>query len=313
MNISRRSFLAGFTAAAAAPAAFAKLKSDPDLAVLLSDVHVNGVEGKDMYQRGKFMRVVAEILKMDPLPGHAIFFGDLAWLHGRKEDYVSSSEGIKMLQDAGIHVTLGMGNHDRRSTFLEVHPSYLKTTKIPGRIVSVVDLGRADFIMLDGLQGTDDRGLTEMGPGGGEFDKAQQDWLMDVLPKWKRPVFVGSHWPIREIKVGGKPIAQLFFQSPSVAGYIHGHDHRWYKTISIRGWGDSRQIRGLCLPSTGHWGDIGYATLRLSKDRAVVSLRQYEYYFPSPIATDEKCTDMWRDITAENQNQTCTFRLPTCA
>ena len=115
------------------------------------------------------------------------------------------------------------------------------------------------------------------------------------------------------IKVGGKPIAQLFFQSPSVAGSIHGHDHRWYKTISIRGWGDSRQIRGLCLPSTGHWGDIGYATLRLSKDRAVVSLRQYEYYFPSPIATDEKCTDMWRDITAENQNQTCTFRLPTCA
>lgn len=49
MNISRRSFLAGFTAAAAAPAAFAKLKSDPDLAVLLSDVHVNGVEGKDMF------------------------------------------------------------------------------------------------------------------------------------------------------------------------------------------------------------------------------------------------------------------------
>ena len=34
-----------------------------------------------------------------------------------------------------------------------------------------------------------------------------------------------------------------------LAGYIHGHDHRWYKTISIRGWGDSRQIRGLCLPS----------------------------------------------------------------
>ena len=311
MNISRRSFLTGFTAAAAAPAAFARPKSDPDLAVLLSDVHVNGIEGKDMYQRGKFMRVVADILKMDPLPGHAIFFGDLAWLHGRKEDYASSSEGIKLLQNAGIAVTLGMGNHDRRSTFLEIHPSYAKTTKIPGRIVSVFSIGRADFIMLDGLQGSDDRGLTDMGPGDGALDKEQLDWLMDALPKWKRPVFVGSHWPIGELKAGGKPFKQLLFRSPAVAGYIHGHDHRWYKTMPIKSWRDSPQIRTLCLPSTGHWGDIGYVTLRLSKDRAVAALHQYEYYFPTPIATDDKCLEVWRDITAENQNQTCTFRLPT--
>ena len=313
MNISRRSFLAGFTAAAAAPAAFASLRHDPDLAVLLSDVHVNGVEGKPMYQRGKFMRVVADILKMDPLPGHAVFFGDIAWLHGRREDYASSSEGVKMLQDAGVKVTLGMGNHDRRSTFLEVHPSYASTTKIPGRIVSVVDLGRADLIMLDGLQGRDDRGLSDMGPGGCTLDKAQQDWILDALPKWRRPVFVASHWPIGEVRAGGGPLAQLLLRSPAAAGYIHGHDHRWYKTLVKVSWHESRQLRTLCLPSTGHWGDIGYATLRLSKDRAVVALRQYEYYFPSPVATDDKCRDMWRDITAENQNQTCTFRLPPCA
>jgi hypothetical protein len=312
MNISRRSFLTGVAAAAAAPSAFAGLKTDPDLVVLLSDVHVNGVAGKGAYQRDKFMRVVADVLKMDPLPGHAVFFGDFAFLYGRKEDYVASSEGVRLMQNAGIHVTLGMGNHDRRSTFLEVHPSYAKTTKIPGRIVSVVNLGRADLIMLDGLLGSDDRGLSDMGPGQGGLDKAQQDWLMDVLPKWRRPVFVGSHWPIGGMKVGGKPIAQLFFRSPAVAGYIHGHDHRWYKTQAMKSWKDSPQIRTLCLPSTGHWGDIGYVTLRLSGDRAVAALHQYEYYFPGPVATDARCPKIWRDITAENQNQTCTFRFPDC-
>ena len=95
------------------------------------------------------METVAEILKLDPLPSRAVVFGDLAWLWGNKMDYQCSAPYLKMLEDAGIPVTVGMGNHDRRSTFLEVHPRYAKTTKIPGRIVSVVDAGAVDFLMLE--------------------------------------------------------------------------------------------------------------------------------------------------------------------
>ena len=314
MIITRRSFLAG-VAAATATRAFpaAKPAVDPDLVVLLSDVHVNGVPGRDAFQRDKFARVVADVLRMDPLPANAVFFGDLAWHHGRELDYRASLGGIRLLEDAGVKVTLGMGNHDRRSAFFKVHPSYATTTKIPGRIVSVCSVGRADFIMLDGLMGKDDRGPSDSGPGGCELDKAQQDWLLDVLPKWRRPVFVCSHWPIGGVVAGGRGIADLIFRSPAVAGYIHGHDHRWYKTLVRKNWKESPQIRTLCLPSTGHWGDIGYVTMRLSADRAVASLRQYEYFFPRPKPDDPKYVEIWRDITEENQNQSCTFRLPSIA
>lgn len=312
MQLTRRTFLGGFTAAAVCPGLFAAAKPvvDPNLVVFLSDVHVNGIEGGVTYQRDKLTRVVGDILKLDPLPAHALVFGDLAWLHGRKEDYLASAPLLKLLEDAGIKVTIAMGNHDRRSTFLDVHGSYAQTTKVPGRIVSVVDLGAADFILLDGLQGTDDRGETDMGPVPGALNKDQQDWLLDVLPKWKKPVFVGSHFPIKELSVGGKSLINLCHQCPAVAGYIHGHDHRWYKSYPHADWKSTRPLRTLCLPSTGHWGDIGFTTFRLTGDRAVAALHQYEYYFPRPEPQRPEDKLLWDDICAENQHATCTFHLP---
>jgi len=313
MNLSRRCFLGMTGAAAAASRLFAKAKVDydPDLTVLLSDIHINGVEGDATYQRDKFAVIVGEILKLNPLPSRAIVFGDLAWLYGRKEDYLCSLPYLKQLEDAGIPVTIGMGNHDRRSTFLEVHPSYAKRTKVPGRIVTECDAGAVDFLMLDGLQGTDDRGLRAMGPGSGTLDKGQQDWLLADLPKRKKPLFVCSHFPVNELRVGGKSLARVLVDAPCVVGYIHGHDHRWYKRYMRNGWREGEIIkRSLCLPSTGHWGDIGYTLLRTSGDRAVASLVQKEFFFPSPPKAGAPAKLLWNAITEENRGQTCTFPIP---
>ena len=57
---------------------------------------------------------------------------------------------LKQLEDAGIPVTICMGNHDRRSTFLEVHPSYAKRTLVPGRIVTVCDAGAVRACAIPG-------------------------------------------------------------------------------------------------------------------------------------------------------------------
>ena len=38
----------------------------------------------------------------------------------------------------------------------------------------------------------------------------------------------------------------------------------------------------MCLPSTGHWGDIGFATFRAFGDRAVMSLTQVDYFNGRP-------------------------------
>jgi hypothetical protein len=311
-NVSRRGFIGGLGAAAVAPRLFAKKPSDydPDLTVLLSDIHVNGVKGDAVYQREKFACVVGEILKLTPLPSRAVVFGDLAWLFGRKEDYLQSLPYLKQLEDAGIPVTIGMGNHDRRSTFLEVHPSYLERTKVPGRIVTVCDAGAVDFLMLDGLQGTDDRGLRDMGPGFGKLDKDQQDWLLAELPKRKKPFFVCSHFPVQELTAGGKPLSRALVTAPNVIGYIHGHDHRWYTRDMGMGWKKTGAKRTLCLPSTGAWGDIGYALMRTSKDRAVASLVQREFYYPRPPKPGMPVQHLWNAIVKANQNQTCTFAMP---
>ncbi len=312
MQLSRRTFLSGFSAAAAVPGLFAaaRLAHDPDLTVLLSDIHVPGELKDDLYSHAKFARVVADILRMDPLPARAVIFGDLAWLHGQKADYLRSAPEIKLLRDAGIAVTIGMGNHDRRSAFLEVYPEHATTTKIPGRIVNVCDAGAVDFLMLDGLQGTDDRPADAMGPVAGLLCKDQQDWLAAALPKWKKPVFVCSHFPVKELTVGGKPLAQLLHDCPAVAGYIHGHDHRWYKTYPLKSWTSSHTLRTLCLPSTGFWGDIGFTTMRTTPGRAVAALHEYEYFFPTPKAATLADATLWKDICTENQHQTCTFLLP---
>ena len=75
------------------------------------------------------------------------------------------------------------------------------------------------------------------------------------------------------------------------------------------GWGkDAREFRTLCLPSTGHWGDIGYVVFRTSPGRAVAELYQDDYFFPSPPGPGKWSPDVrspvWDRIVAENRGQT---------
>ena len=315
-NVSRRAFLRlsaiGGTLMAAGgcrTALFTGAASDydPNLTVFLSDIHVRGGES---YQLEHFKRVVAEILKMSPLPKRAVVFGDLAYLFGRKEDYVTSAPYLKQLTDAGISVTIGMGNHDRRSAFLEVYPEYARRTKVPGRIVSVVDIGPADILMLDSLAGSDDRGNNSSGPVPGTLDAAQQEWLLAELPKWKRPVFVCAHHPVFELTAGGKPLSELFFNSPAFAGYINGHNHRWYAEWSLRNYSQRKLLCYLGLPSTGHWGDIGYTLFRTTPSDAVANLVQHDFFFPNPLKEGEPRPEMWNAIMEKNRGAHYRFVFP---
>ena len=280
---------------------------DPNLTVFLSDIHVRGGES---YQLEHFRRIVAEILKMSPLPKRAVVFGDLAYLFGRKEDYVTSAPYLKQLTDAGISVTIGMGNHDRRSAFLEVHPEYARRTKVPGRIVSVVDIGPADILMLDSLAGADDRGDSSSGPVPGMLDAVQQEWLLAELPKWKRPVFVCAHHPVFELAAGGKPLSELLLNSPAFAGYVNGHNHRWYAEWALRNYRERKLLCYLGLPSTGHWGDIGYTLFRTTPRDAVATLVQHDFFFPNPLKEGEARPEIWDAILEKNRGAHYRFVLP---
>ncbi|MBR4652140.1 MAG: metallophosphoesterase [Kiritimatiellae bacterium] len=310
-KLSRRGFLrlagamgaATFTGGCVMPRFFTGDKSDFDdnLVVFLSDLHVRN---SSCYQYRYFASQVAEILRMDPLPRRVIVFGDIAYHCGLKEEYETSAPFFRQMIALGIEVVFGMGNHDRRSAFLETWPEYAARQIFPGRIVSSTDLGPVDLLMLDGLQGTDDRGPQDMGPVPGDFDLPQQEWIADRLSRLSRPTIVASHYPLVDLKVCGKPFRQVLGSAPYVVGYVHGHDHRWKTDWISRGWKSSDIVRTLCLPSTGHWGDIGYATFRLSCKGAVAKFVQKGFFFPGP---DNPRTQAWDDIEREHREATCTF------
>ncbi len=314
MNLARRNFISSLAATGAwatiagVPAggatAGARAAHDPALAVFFADTHLR----RD-FQRDRFIGAVAAVLRMNPLPANVVIFGDLAYLTGRPEDYRLAAACLEPLAKAGIKVTIGMGNHDERKNFLAQFSAYEKSTPVPGNIVSKIAVGPVDLIMLDTL-----RENPRKPPGNnfvdGELSAAQQDWLVAQAPTFTRPTFFCSHHPTKELTVKGVAFGKWLCSVPAAAGHIYGHNHRWSRSWAHRGWSnphDPRTVRTLCLPSTGHWGDIGHVIFRAGETSATATLVQTEFYFPIP-PKDNEVPQVWRDIVAENRNQVCTFR-----
>ena len=125
MLIDRRTFL-GLGSLATASALVGcvtgfkrPVRRDPSLTVFVSDVHAKRGE----HTFGRFERVVDRILGMDPLPARVVCLGDLAWCYGHRADYVDTRPLLERLADAGIELTFGMGNHDRREENVGTGPS----------------------------------------------------------------------------------------------------------------------------------------------------------------------------------------------
>lgn len=306
---SRRTFVTSLGAMVLMPKKlFAASKADFDesLAVFLSDIHVNGLEELNGRKISNMARnylavTVAEILKMDPLPRNVFIFGDLAHLAGRIEDYRRSYQDLKLLSDAGIKVTIGMGNHDHRKAFLEVWPDHAKRTIIPGNIHTITSLPDYDFIMLDSLDEKDEPNAYN--PGGGKLSLAAQEWVAEELTKWPRPFFLGAHHALNELYVSNneKPLRHRIRKFPNCKGFIHGHNHVWKTNIST--WISPNAVPWLTLPSNGFWGDIGYVTFRINKTEklktAVAELHLKDFHLHGldpaaarPAAWDARLNDL---------------------
>ena len=322
-SISRREFLGGAVASATLVGAggcavmpgFGSLRKDESLMSILSDCHVGNWNSPE-YQGVKFAECIARVLALDPLPSKMFIPGDLAYLWGRKEDYELSRRLLQPVIDAGIEITIGMGNHDRRENFLERWPEYADRSPVPGRIVSKVRGVHFDYIMADTL---DQPAETDKWITPGVLDDAQREWLKAECAASKRPLLVLAHHPAGELGVSGKGGASASAREfgnlimgtkdepTNCCGYIHGHDHRWYVTRSLKSWGEWRVGQTAALPSTGHWGDIGYCLLREYPDRAELSLIQYDYFSPAPPSADAAPNPAWQAIVRDNDGKRCTF------
>lgn len=310
MSMRRSDFLRGaFAFGAVTPVARRGLFTgadgdyDESLAILVSDPHVK----PGGYQLARLREVVAEILRMNPLPRNVVCFGDIARSFGRREDYEAGKDPWLDLVNAGVRVTLGMGNHDRRRNFLEVWPEYSRRTLVEGRIVTVADIGSCDILMLDSLfENHSDE--TRHCEGDGQLIGDQWDWLRTALPKWPRPVLVGAHHPVSEFKEGGgKALGDLLMDSRNVIGYVHGHNHLWDTSLISRSdsaWGNRIWKRSFGLPSACHWGDIGYVILRTAPGSARAELVMKDHFFPDP----EVRTWIDDEIVREKKGMNITFR-----
>lgn len=310
--MTRRDFLFGATATAAAGmcgAAAAAPEVDENLSVFLSDIHISGigVKGQPTYQNQLLDRAIDQVLALRPRPKRVLVFGDVALWHGRSQDYAESAPRLKRLSEAGIEVTITTGNHDHREPLFKAYPKQLEKTPVPGRVTSVVDLGTADFLLLDTLN-ENPKGEGSNNAVAGTLDAAQADWLMQTAASARRPFFVGGHHPPEELVIGKKKILAALEDNPNFAGFVHGHNHRWYKGWFHNGYTKRHVTRFACLPSTGWWGTIGFTTFRTFADRAVLALAPgNDFFFPKPLEAGERRPPEWAEIVKEETGAVCTF------
>ena len=269
---------------------------DENLVVIISDLHVNP-EG---YQPARLERTIADIIAMNPRPRNVISLGDLAYLTGKPTEYARLKEILAPLEGTGIRLTMTMGNHDRRQNFADAFPGYAAASLMKDRYVYVVETPRADIILLDSLQESEDP--TKLITPGALTD-GEKTWLKEKLATYTdKPVFVTAHHPI-----GETGIKEILLASPTCCGYIHGHDHVWRDGWSRKNYSERDIIRTLCVPSTGHWGDIGYTTLHLGEDSAEARIHEYEFFFPEPLKEGEAKPAQWSMIEKEHRNATVSF------
>lgn len=309
---NRRGFLKGAFAAAAStvvPRAFAtKPALSDEYTALLADTHISGLEKRVAYSGTCLERRIADILRRDPLPKRVVVFGDIAYLYGKRADYVKAAPYFKLLTDLGIEVTYGLGNHDRREPFWEVFAGEAGKSPVKNRQIAVASPVGVDLLMLDSLDQppTDERWISP-GDIGGE----QGEWLLAELPKWKRPVLVCAHHPLSELKAGGEPLVKLLCKSQNVVGFVHGHNHFWKKNV-YENWGGVgywELLRSVSLPCTGLYGDIGYAWMHSSATCCRIDNVESDCYFNAPVPKERRQL-AWDSMLKENTGDYIEFHIP---
>lgn len=282
---------------------------DPAKFVIMSDIHICGElneSGESKYYPNNpkcLNQQIEDILSMRPLPANVIILGDVAWDYGLEEDYQFVAKLLEPLQQAGIKITMAMGNHDRRNAFLKTFPQYLDTTKVAHRVVSVVELPDFDFVVLDSLDEYPNLKLRQATNVSGTIDKEQLEWLESYLASSKRPVILSAHHPMNELK----GIEELVSKYPDVvAGYIYGHAHIWNNGARIiRSLAPRRMVPHLCIPTT-FYGDIGYVVAHSSPSSVELNYSSKGFWWPQPVDNPPK---EWLQRQQDLQNEKCTILL----
>ena len=275
-------------------------KIDPSKSIIMSDIHICGEfndQGLPKHYPNNpvcFEQQIKEILTMRHLPANLIILGDIAWDYGHQLDYEYVAKLFAPIEQAGIKITVAMGNHDCRRTFLKSFPEYAQTTKVAERVVSVVELSDLDFVVLDTLSELPDN----KSKVSGEMDKEQLLWLESYLASAKRPIILSAHHPMTEIP----DLERIVTKYNNVAAYIYGHVHYWHKGMRIiRPLAPQRMIPYIAIPST-FYGDIGYVVMHSDPKGVNLSYSSNGFWWPQP---QDNAPAEWAQRQADLADEKC--------
>jgi 3',5'-cyclic-AMP phosphodiesterase len=204
--------------------------ADPDRWTLLADIHV--CENADRVEQGvrpvkNFIAARGEYLALKPRPAGLIVAGDCAFLIGAKGDYTMLAELVQPIRKAGVPLHFALGNHDHRPNFYGAFPEARPAGEPPliDKHVSILETPRANWFLLDSLQGTNDL------PG--RLGEVQLQWLAKALDaRANRPALIVAHHNPQSTEGRGglqdfNALLDVLRPRKQVKAYLYGHMHIW--------------------------------------------------------------------------------------
>lgn len=233
--LSRRGFLKGSLAVAAGWVAPPSLlpgadagAADPDRLLLLSDIHIAAdpaTKRGDDCMHDHLKQAVDEVLASGLRPSAGFVNGDVAYLLGQADDYVTAGAALKPLREAGTPLHLGLGNHDNFERFRAAFPPEAGAADpVASKQVLVVETTRANIVVLDSL------GETNKTPG--VLGAAQLAWLSQALDqrREKPAILLVHHDPATLPTTSGLTDTDKLYETilprKQVKAVVFGHTHR---------------------------------------------------------------------------------------
>lgn len=227
----RRSAFAGASLLALPALRAANAKVDPDRWALLSDTHIAAdpaTIAREVNLAEHLRTVVAELRGLGAAPAGVFVNGDCSLDYGPYDDYVTFTELMRPLADAGLPLHFTLGNHDERETFWScLRDSRPAAPPLASKHVSVVEGARANWFLLDSLD------VTKQTPG--RLGDEQRAWLAAALDaRAGKPALVMVHHnPIASSpgKSAGlldtEELLRVLLPRRHVKALFYGHTHIW--------------------------------------------------------------------------------------
>ena len=208
-------------------------ETDRDHWVFLSDTHIpsDANEERHGYNPVKnFADVRAAVLKLGHKPQGVIITGDVAFLHGKLEDYLQIAAQVAPYTDNGIPVHIAFGNHDHLDNFYATFSNLKKeASPVMNKHITVLETPHANLFLLDSLY------LPSTETGSGFLGLEQLRWLKKELNARKdKPALLLAHHNLDNCSgtlMDREEFWSVVKSAPQVKAYIYGHTHIYQQSV----------------------------------------------------------------------------------